>query len=221
MGYFPAPDGAEHSLAPQRLYVAVEQAARDLGREPDVVFLHNPEHSLHEGAAHSRDALAQACAALEEATSNGLCGAWGVASWNPSPLPSLIDTTTPRPSAFMVRAGLLVGIRTLDAADAATAAWGLNGSMVWGMSPFGGSANAPVWDRIGSRVFLRDSTGLSPVQAAFRAAYELPKVGTVAVGTDNPAHLSDLIDALAGKVNERTIEEYRNLLRARLLGQPA
>ncbi|MFG2289449.1 aldo/keto reductase [Streptomyces sp. NPDC048595] len=221
VGYFPAPDRAEHSLAPGRLYGAVEHAVRDLGREPDLVFLHNPEHSLQEGAAHSRDALAQACAALEEATSSGLCGAWGVASWNPSPLPSLIDTTTPKPSAFMVRAGLLVGIKTLDAADAVTAAWGLNGSMVWGMSPFGGGANAPVWDRIDSRVFLRDGTGLSPVQAAFRAAYELPKVGAVAVGTDNPAHLSDLIDALAGKVDERAIEEYRDLLRARLLGQPA
>lgn len=221
MGYFPAPDGAEHSLAPGRLYGAVEHAVRNLGREPDLVFLHNPEHSLQEGAARSRDALAQACAVLEEATSSGLCGAWGVASWNPSPLPSLIDTTTPKPSAFMVRAGLLVGIRTLDAADAVTAAWGLNGSMVWGMSPFGGGANAPVWDRIDCRVFLRDGTGLSPVQAAFRAAYGLPKVGAVAVGTDNLAHLSDLVDALAGQVDERAIEEYRDLLRARLLGQPA
>ncbi|MEU5210244.1 aldo/keto reductase [Streptomyces sp. NPDC020742] len=186
-----------------------------------MVFLHNPEHSLHEGTAHSRDALAQACAALEEATSSGLCGAWGVASWNPSPLPSLIDATTPRPSAFMVRVGLLVGIKTLDAADAVTATWRLNGNVVWGMSPFGGGANAPVWGRIDSRVFLRDGTGLSPMQAAFRAAYELPKVGTVAVGTDSPAHLSDLIDALAGQVDERAIEEYRNLLRARLLDQPA
>ncbi|MFI0154190.1 aldo/keto reductase [Streptomyces lydicus] len=221
VGYFPAPDGAEHSLAPGRLYEAVEKAARDLGREPDVVFLHNPEHSLHEGAAHSRDALAQACAALEEATSSGLCGAWGIASWNPSPLTSLIDATTPRPSAFMVRAGLLVGIRTLDAADAVATSWGLNSSMVWGMSPFGGGANAPVWDRVDPRVFLRAGAGLSPVQAAFRAAYELPKVGTVAVGTDNPAHLQDLIEALAGQVDERTIDEYRNVLRARLRAQSA
>ncbi len=221
VGYFPAPDGTEHSLDPRRLYGAVEQAVRDLGREPDVVFLHNPEHSLHADGAHNREALAQACATLEEATSNGLCGAWGVASWSPSRLPSLIDATTPRPSIFMVRAGLLVGTRTLDAADAVTTAWGLNRSMVWGMSPFGGSTNASVWDRIDSRVFLRDDARLSQVQAAFRAAYELPKVGAVAVGTDSPAHLSDLIDALAGRIDERAIEEYRNLLRARFRGQPA
>jgi pyridoxine 4-dehydrogenase len=221
VGYFPEPDGAEHTLAPGRLYGAVEKAVRDLGREPDAVFLHNPEHSLDGGTAQSRDVLAQACAALDEAASSGLCGAWGVASWNPSPLASLIDTTTPRPSAFMVRAGLLVGTRTLDAADAAATAWGLNSSAVWGMSPFGGRANARVWDRIDSRVFLRDGAGFSPVQAAFRAAYGLPKVGTVAVGTDNPAHLSDLLGALTGQVDERAIEEYRALLRARSHGQPA
>lgn len=221
VGYFPAPDRAEHSLKPRRLYGAVEQAARVLGREPDVVFLHNPEHSLHEGPAHGREALAQACAALEEAASNGLCGAWGVASWNPSPLRDLIDATTPRPSVLMVRAGLLVGIRTLDAADTVAAAWGLDQGAVWGMSPFGGSTNAPVWDRIDPRVFLRDSNGLSRIQAAFRAAYELPKVGALAVGTDDPAHLGDLIGALSRQVDGRAIDNYRNLLRDRMPGQPA
>lgn len=220
VGYFSAPGGAEHSLEPRRLYGAVEEAARVLGCEPYVVFLHNPEHSLHEGPARGRESLTQACATLEEATTHGLCGAWGVASWNPSPMQGLIDATTPRPSVFMVRAGLLVGIRTLDAADAVAASWGLDQSMVWGMSPFGGSTNAPVWDRIDPRVLLRDGAGLSRTQAAFRAAYELPKVGALAVGTDDPAHLSDLIDALAGENDERAIQQYRNLLRDRLRRHP-
>ncbi|MDF3141589.1 MULTISPECIES: aldo/keto reductase [unclassified Streptomyces] len=223
VGYFPSLDRAEHSLNPIRLYGAVEQSARDLGREPDVVFLHNPEHSLQEtvpeAVPHSRDVLAQACAILDDAASKGLCGAWGIASWDPSPLRNLIDTTMPRPSVLMVRAGLLVGIRTLDAADALAAAWGLSDGMVWGMSPFGGSTGVPVWDRIDPRVFLRDNAGLSRVQAAFRAAYDLPQVDVLAVGTDDPAHLDELIGALAGEVDERAIHEYRNLLRDRLRGQ--
>lgn len=119
----------------------------------------------------------------------------------------------------MVRVGLLVGIRTLDAADALTAACGVRDGGVWGMSPFGGSTDAPVWDRIDPRLFLRDSVGLSRVQAAFRAAYRLPQVGTVAVGTDAPAHLSELIDALASDVDERAIHQYRSLLRIRSSGQ--
>ncbi|MEU2900992.1 aldo/keto reductase [Streptomyces sp. NPDC001273] len=221
VGYFPGPDGAEHSLNPARLRAAVEQAAEDLGREPDLVFLHNPEHSLREAARHNQDALVQACATLDAAVEQGLCAAWGVASWDPSPLLSLIDTTVPRPAVLMVRVGLLVGARALDAADAVTEAWGLEGGEVWGMCPFGGSTSTPVWDRIDPRVFLRDGSQLSCVQAAFRTAYHLPRVGSVAVGTDEPAHLGELVGALAGEVKERTVQEYRSLLRDRSHAQRA
>ena len=221
VGYFPGPERVEHSLDPIRLHAAVEQATKDLGREPDLVFLHNPEHSLRECAPHSPDALVQACAALDAAVAKGLCAAWGVACWDPLPLLSLIDTTAPRPAVLMVRAGLLVGARTLDAADALTKAWRLDSGEVWGMSPFGGSTRAPVWARIDPRVFLRDSNQLSREQAAFRAAYHLPRVDSVAVGTDEPAHLGELVGALAGEVEERTILEYRSLLRDRSRSQPA
>ncbi|NNJ03499.1 aldo/keto reductase [Streptomyces sp. PKU-MA01144] len=221
VGYFPGPDGAEHSLDSVRLHAAVEQAAEDLGREPDLVFLRNPEHSLREAAPHNQDALVQACAALDAAVAKGLCAAWGVASWDPSPLLSLINTTVPRPAVLMVRAGLLVGAGTLDAADALTKAWGLDGSKVWGMSPFGGSTSAPVWARIDPRVCLRDSSQLSGVQPAFRAAYHLPRVDSVAVGADEPAHLGELVGGLAGEAEERSVQEYRCLLRDRSRGQPA
>ncbi|MER6789327.1 aldo/keto reductase [Streptomyces sp. NPDC000658] len=220
VGYFRTPDRAEHSLDPCRLRTAVEQAGRDLGREPDLVFLHNPEHSLRAPAPRGRDALAQACAALDDSTAKGLCGAWGIASWDPSPLSGLIDSTMPRPSVLMVRAGLLVGNRTLSAADALSAVWGLDEGKLWGMSPFGGNTNAPVWGRVDPRVFVRDGDGLSHVQAAFRAAYHLPRVGAVAVGTDEPTHLSELVDALTCAVDERAIREYRSLLPGSPSAQP-
>ncbi|GAA2577481.1 hypothetical protein GCM10010304_18070 [Streptomyces roseoviolaceus] len=212
VGYFPGTEGAEHSLVPVRLHAAVEQAARDLGREPDLVFLHNPEHSLREAGPHDREMLAQACTALDDAAAKGVCAAWGVASWNPSSLPSLIDTTAPRPSVLMVRAGLLVGARTLDDVDALTRAWDLSRGEVRGMSPFGGSTSAPVWARIDPRVFLREGGQFSRVQAAFMAAFHLPRVDSLAVSTDEVAHLSELVDALAGEVEERTVQEYRALL---------
>ncbi|MFC9736635.1 aldo/keto reductase [Streptomyces noursei] len=221
VGYFPGPDRTEHSLSPAQLRAAVEQAVRDLGREPELVFLHNPEHSLQGPMPHCRDLLAQACAELDDATARGLCGAWGVASWDPSLLPSLIDTATPRPSVLMIRAGLLVGIRTLDAAEALAKAWDLEDSQVWGMSPFGGSTRAPVWEKTDPRIFIQGGNRFSHAQAAFRAAFDLPRVSAVAVGTDEPAHLGELTGALAGEVDERTIREYRSLLRDRLRSQPA
>ncbi len=219
VGYFPAPGGSEHSLDPLRLHAAVEQAAEDLGREPDLVFLHNPEHSLREAGPHGQEVLTEACAALDDATGKGLCAAWGIASWDPSSLVGLIGPTVPRPATLMVRAGLLVGIRTLDAADALIRAWDLDPSEVWGMSPFGGSTSDVVWAKIDPRVFLGGNRQLSCVQAAFIAAYHLPRVDTVAVGTDEPAHLGELVGALGGEVEKGTIQEYRSLLRDRLRDQ--
>jgi aryl-alcohol dehydrogenase-like predicted oxidoreductase len=221
VGYFPGPGGAEHSLDPVRLNSAVERAAEDLGQEPDTVFLHNPEHSLRVGVSRDREVLSAACAALEDAAARGLCGAWGVASWNPAPLAGLIDATVPRPSVLMVRAGLLVGAGILDAAEALIAAWALRRGEVWGMSPFGGSTSAPVWDTFDPRVFLRDGRRFSRAQAAFRTAYHLPGTGSVAVGTDEPAHLGELVGALAGEVSERMVQRYRELLRVHPRGQRA
>ncbi|MFE1952234.1 aldo/keto reductase [Streptomyces sp. NPDC059524] len=208
VGYFQQPGGVEH-------------AVRDLGKEPDLVFLHNPEYSLPTGSARTRDLLAQACATLSRAAGQGLCRAWGIATWDPTSLPSLIEPTTPKPSVLMVRAGLLVGSRTLDAAEALTTAWGLDASSVRGMSPFGGSVRAPVWSRIDPRVFLRSGAGLSRMQAAFRVAYQLPRVTSMAVGTDEPAHLGELLGALATEPDERMIGEYRRLLRGRPSAQAA
>ncbi|MGW1977283.1 hypothetical protein [Streptomyces sp. NPDC001889] len=42
----------------------------------------------------------------------------------------------------------------------------------------------------------------------------------MAVGMDDPAHLGELPDALAAEPDERTIHEYRTLLRERSMGQP-
>ncbi|MDV5145442.1 aldo/keto reductase [Streptomyces sp. SBC-4] len=201
VGYFPG----EHSLAPARLRAGVEQAARDLGREPDTVFLHNPEHS-HPDA----ETLARACAVLADATKAGLCGAWGVSSWDPR---LLVELDAPCPDVLMVRSGLLVGVDVLEAAEALATRW--RPSQVWGMSPFGGSTTEAVWEKFDPRIFLRDSPPATTVQAAFRSAYGLPRVDAVAVGTDNVDHLRELVGALACEVDDQVISEYRQLLQDR------
>lgn len=214
VGFFPAAGQAEHSLDPDRLQEAVEQSNRDLGRAPDLVFLHNPERSLTSSSTAAQDRLGAACAAMERATTKGLCGGWGISSWDPRPLPGLVDGTLPRPDAVMVRAGLLAGIDVLEAAEALTARWGLKPSQLWGMSPFGGSATDPLWGKLDPRVFIQDPhDGLSVVQATFRVAYSLPQVGRITVGTDNPSHLGELVDALRYEANTEQLGTYRRLLR--------
>lgn len=221
VGFFPAVGRAKHSLEPDRLREAVEQSNRDLGRAPDLVFLHNPERSLTGSSATAQDRLGTACAAVERAAAKGLCGGWGISSWDPRPLPGLVDGTLPRPDAVMVRAGLLAGIEVLEASEALAARWDLNPAHLWGMSPFGGSPTDPLWDKLDPRVFIQDPhDGLSAVQATFRVAYSLPRVGSIAVGTDNPSHLRELIDALRYEANADNLSAYRRLLREQRDRQP-
>ncbi|MFH9562447.1 aldo/keto reductase [Streptomyces globisporus] len=201
VGFFP--EG--HSLDPTRLRSAVEQAFKGLGREPDVVFLHNPEHSVTDG-----ETLAQACSALADTVRAGLCLSWGVSTWDPRPL---VDLDVPCPNVLMVRAGLLVGIDILEAAESLVTRW--RPSQVWGMSPFCGNATQEVWERFDPGVFLRDSASVTKAQAAFRSAYNLPRVDAVAVGTDNVEHLRELAEALTFEVDDQIVKDYRQLLKAR------
>ncbi|MFI5943998.1 aldo/keto reductase [Streptomyces uncialis] len=221
VGFFQVVDQAEHSLDPGRLRRAMEQTIRDLGRAPDLVFLHNPERSLRDVSARARDALGTACAALEKAVAEGLCGAWGIASWDPRPLPDLVDDSTPKPDVLMVRAGLLTGTAVLDAAEALAAHWDLGTDRLWGMSPFGGRAGDPLWSRLDARLFIQAAGAeLSGLQAAFRTAYWLPRVGAVAVGTDDPSHLRELIATLRYDADGTSVRAYRRFLRERADRQP-
>ncbi|OII60324.1 hypothetical protein BJP40_00605 [Streptomyces sp. CC53] len=199
VGYF---EGG-HSLAPARLRKAVEQAVMELGREPDVVLLHNPEHSQPDA-----EALAKACGVLTDAATGGLCESWGISTWDPR---SLVDLAAPPPDVLMVRCGLLVGIDVLEAAEALVTGW--RPRQVWGMSPFGGSTSEPVWEKFDPAMFLRRTSPASRVQATFRAAFALPVVEAVAVGTDNRKHLRELVDSLELEVDDQVVREYRQLLR--------
>ncbi|MFZ3560818.1 aldo/keto reductase [Streptomyces sp. BH055] len=211
VGYFPAGNGTEHSLAPARLHAALERTAMDLGREPDLVFLHNPEHSLARAPrASASHLLSDSCTVLADATARGLCGAWGVSSWGPRLPAEAAGDELPRPDVVMTRTGLLVGADILHAGEALTAR--LRPEAIWGMSPFGGSTAEAVWTRFDPRVFMRAPEECTPVQAAFRAAFHLPTVDAVAVGTNKAGHLRELTESLGRAVDTETVAEYRRLL---------
>jgi len=219
VGYFPRPGGSEHSLASRRLGEALERTAADLGRVPDLVFLHNPERSLARiAAAEGRARFAEACATLAEAVTAGLCASWGVASWDPRPLDALLrddpSGASPAPAVLMTRAGLLVGYNILRASESLAALFRLPVQARWGMSPFGGDTADPIWRTVNTRALVPACGEHTALQAAFRVAYCLPEVSRVAVGTSRPDHLRDLADATALDVDQDAIRCYRQLLRA-------
>lgn len=182
---------------------------------PDVVFLHNPEHTLTQlEAEHASDVLTGAGAELEAAVDSGLCASWGIASWNPRPLLPVIERAggTPIPQVFMTRAGLTVSSRTLVAIEAAVTLWDLPPARRWGMSPFAGHSTDPLWRQVNARAFLSGEPSCSNLAAAFCVSYELPKVSRVAVGTNHLGHLRELLHAARLPVNDATVASYRALL---------
>ncbi|MFI1282179.1 aldo/keto reductase [Streptomyces sp. NPDC020858] len=211
VGFFPGAGGAEHSLDPSRLRLAIEKAAQELGREPDTVLLHNPERSLTSlSPADGHALLGSACTALVDAAREGLCRTWGVSSWDTRPLGMVGVDDLPSPDVLMVRAGFLVGIDLLDTTAVLRNVW--QAGETWGMSPFGGG-NGKVWEDFDPRPFLRPPhDGLSRVQAAFRTAFRLPSAAAVAAGTDNPGHLAQLVQALGAEVDTPAVSQYLRAL---------
>ncbi|MFG3348630.1 aldo/keto reductase [Streptomyces sp. NPDC048018] len=200
VGYFP--NG--HDLAPARLRAAVAEAGEVLGRVPDTVFVHNPEHDP--------DGLPAACEALAACQADGLCRAWGVATWNPAPLLRVAALAEVRPDVLMVRAGLAVPGPVLDAAE--QLGLRMAAGEVWGMAPFAGNPSDPVWSGLDTGVFLEPGQEpVSSAQARLAVAFAVPAVSRIAVGTSRPDHLSELAAATSVETSSDTVRAYRRLLR--------
>ncbi|MGF0173213.1 aldo/keto reductase [Streptomyces sp. Marseille-Q5077] len=200
VGYFP--DG--HDFDRARLRAAVEQSAKELGRSPDTVLLHNPESSV--------DGFADACAVLQEMREAGLCQKWGLSTWDPRHLLEA-QWEIPRPDVAMVRAGLTVSGAILNAVGELVERTQI--TELWGMAPFAGNAADPIWQTVDTSTFLAAGQHGSALQAGVAAAFAIPEVTRLAVGTSHVDHLTELIDGSRLEINSETVTVYRELLRQR------
>lgn len=222
VGFFPG-DGGEpfHSLAPGLLTEAVQRAVDDLGQTPALVLLHNPERTLETlSLGDAADQFGAAAAVLQRAVDSGLAASWGVSTWHADRVLRVVaeipKVHRPRPHVAMVRAGLLVSGRELEASERLARLLGVN--EVWGMSPFGGDLDTSIWAKVDSRMFMAEEC--SARQAAFRVAAELPRVDQVVVGTDSPDHLVELVTAATVRPDMERVAAYRDLLRSRATRTP-
>lgn len=216
VGFFPVGPGVEHSLDPARLRGAVRESVDTLGTVPDVVFLHSPERSLTElDVPTAAERLATASGAVAELAAAGWCNHWGIATWDPRPLARVAaaqDADVMVPEVLMVRAGLLVPAGVLAAAEQLADRFAVRAENRWGMSPFAGRGTDPVWEAVNTRAFLAPTMRSSPVQAAFAAAYAIPEVHWLVVGTNRPVHLDQLVAASRLPLDQEAINGYRRRL---------
>ncbi|WP_190816554.1 aldo-keto reductase family protein [Saccharopolyspora pogona] len=190
---------------------------RSLGRPPAALWLHNPERSLAGlSVDHAADRLVQAAEILASAVERGWCRSWGIATWNPEQVWSVVAAIRgdwPRPGLVMTRSGLLAPAKVLIAAENLAARCE---ARLWGMSPFGGDTQDAVWGEVDPRQFLAPRQESTRWQAALRLALAVPDaVERVAVGASTPAHLAELLPTPGLTVNSELVASYRQLLERR------
>jgi aryl-alcohol dehydrogenase-like predicted oxidoreductase len=112
----------------------------------------------------------------------------------------------------MTRAGLTLDTATLNTAEEVATLLRISPANRWGMSPFAGSTADTAWRTTSLTPFLEAGQPHTPLQVACRLAYELPSVTHLATGTDNPAHLAELVAATDLAVSTDVVDRYRQLI---------
>ncbi|MFH9353510.1 aldo/keto reductase [Kitasatospora sp. NPDC017646] len=200
-------DDAErgHCLAPDYIAWQLARSKRMLGRTPDLVFLHNPEHGCQE--SEITDRLYTAFLALEEACSQQTIRAYGVATWRGFSsglfdVPTLLELATKAggPQHHLRAVQLPVSLVHL-----APVAQGLDGygvlaeSLKAGLEVFtsaplhGGEIPGTVTRELSDLI----SSGITPAQAALAVVASAPGVKRVLLSTGNPQHWRQAADAVA------------------------
>lgn len=168
--------------------------------------MHNPERSA--------PMFTPACVELVRLRDAGLCGAWGISTWDPG---ALLGSTVPaRPDVLMVRCGLTVPAHILAAAEQFIME--LQPRELRGMSPFGGSGADPIWSKVDPTRFLEAASRAEAPDlftAALAVAFAVPRVAAVAVGTGDVDHLDQLCGAAHLRADADTVARYRALLTRR------
>ncbi|MFJ6926464.1 aldo/keto reductase [Streptomyces nigra] len=215
----PAEAASGHCLTHR--YVAWQSGrnAAELGRTPDVVFVHNPER-----ATRPRDAIAAAFTALEVEARAGRIGGYGVATWTgfegAFTVADLLDIASRcgGPDHHLAAVQLPVSLvmlkplaQALDGTGplAEATAAGLN---TFASAPLhGGELPAMVTDQLAQ---LIDSDA-SPAEAALRVTASTPGVNHILLGSGRAQHWEAAHRVLAlPPLPDKTLHEVIDVLSA-------
>ncbi|MEN8650977.1 aldo/keto reductase [Streptomyces sp. 21So2-11] len=205
-GVLPAEEaGMRHSLQPGFIRWQLVRSVQHLGRTPDVVFVHNPEHP---GAGQSSLAdlstrLLDAFDALESACADGLARSYGLATWSGF---SDGHFTVRQLLAIARRVGggnhrfravqmplSLVHVAPLHAAlngQGVLVQAGEAGLEVFASAPLHGGALAELLTPEAIALIGRN---LSPAQAALAVVASTPGVNRVLLSASSPRHWNDAV----------------------------
>ncbi|MDH6124486.1 aldo/keto reductase [Kitasatospora sp. GP82] len=193
-----------HCLAPDYIAWQVARSKRTLGRVPDLVFLHNPEHGCREGEIADR--LYSAFLALEEACAQHTISAYGVATWRGFSsglfdVPSLLELATKAggPNHSLRAIQLPVSLvhlaplaQSLDGQGPLVDAMDTGLEVLVSAPLHGGEIPGFVTSDLAELI----RPGSTPAQAALAVVASAPGVNRVLLSTGNPEHWRQAADAV-------------------------
>ncbi|MFI1799011.1 aldo/keto reductase [Streptomyces sp. NPDC020379] len=215
---------AGYSLAPGFVRWQVKRSVRQLGRTPDVVYVHNPERAApHVPHIHAR--LRDAFVVLEELADAGHIGGYGVATWDGLKhgvltVPGLVRLA--EQAAGSDRHGLVALQQPVNLVDDMVIRQALDGKgplaeahdhglMTVGAAPLrGGELLDMATDELAE--FVRP--GLSPAAACLLVAASTPSLDVVLVSASSPAHWAGARDTLALPLGAKRLREITDVLAA-------
>ncbi|MFJ9696653.1 hypothetical protein [Kitasatospora sp. NPDC101183] len=195
-----------HCLTPDYIAWQLARTSLMLGREPDLVFVHNPEHACADGEITDR--LFNAFLALEEACGQQVVGGYGVATWRGFgsglfDVRTLLDLAVKAggPNHHLCAIQLPVSLVHL-----APVAQALNGhgpladALAAGLEVF---VSAPLHggeipDMVTPELSGLIAPGKTPVEAALAVVASAPGVKRVLLSTGNPEHWTRAVEAVGG-----------------------
>ncbi|MYW03443.1 aldo/keto reductase [Streptomyces sp. SID3343] len=199
--------GIRHSLAPKFVRWQIHRSRSELGRRPDVVFLHNPEHASERSREARTARLLSAIGVLEEAAADGTIGGYGVATWTGFStgrfdVGTLLSMTrTVAGERHHLRAVQLpISLVHLEPVVAAMAGGGvLRDALAAGIEVF---ASAPLHGGELPAMLTPEAVelvgdGLTAAQAALIVPASAPGVCRVLLSSSDPQHWSDAMSACA------------------------
>ncbi|KAB7833524.1 aldo/keto reductase [Streptomyces mobaraensis] len=213
-----------YSLMPAFVRWQVERSVRELGRTPDVVYVHNPERAdLH--VPHIRARLREAMVVLEELADAGQIGGYGVATWDGLKhgvfdVPGLVRLA--EQAAGSDRHHLVALQQPLNLVDDAPIRQALDGKgplaeahdhglLTVGAAPLrGGELLDMVTDELAEMI----RPGISPAAACLLVAASTPGLDVILVSASSPGHWAEAQDALALPLGVRRLREITDVLAA-------
>ncbi|OEJ41239.1 hypothetical protein AR457_09980 [Streptomyces agglomeratus] len=190
---------AGHCLSPRYIGWQVACSRRTLGRMPDVVFVHNPEHGCRREAMTDR--LYLAFLTLEEACLAGLIRGYGVATWSGFSsglfdVPLLLELAAKAGGPHHHLRAIQLPLSVVNLAPIAQALDGVGVLAdaqaaeldVFASAPLHGGA---VPNLVTPELAELIQPGSSPAQAGLAVVASSPGVSRVLLSTDQPQHWSE------------------------------